>query len=461
VAPGVFPCDLGHVAGTMVAMSQTLSQTASKSVVAVETQAVKVDSEPQLADVADGVLPASNRPDSSQEGSPVVEVAIPVYNEALILEQSIRTLRSYLDESFPFQTTIRIVDNASTDGTWAIATQLAEAHPGVSALHLDEKGKGRAVRAAWSSSSAEIVCYMDVDLSTDLGGLLPLVAPLLSGHSDVSVGSRYARGAHVLRGARRELVSSVYNVLLRGALRPGFSDSTCGFKAATRETAELLLPSVHDDRWFFDTEFLVVAERNGFRINEVPVDWVDDADSRVDVAGVAWEDLRGVARLIRDRTIRQDRIPLCSRTGNHLHTSQATRYAGVGVLSTLAYLTIFLLLRERLGIYAANVVAVGASTIGSTVAHVVFTFGPNSGLRMRQAAKAGGLGFLTGIALTTGVLMLENAAGVSSVSSQILAILIGITASAFVRFLLLRSWAYRTHTRGRAADVAIPDATFG
>ena len=178
------------------------------------------------------------RSTTSEERPPVVEIAIPVFNEELTLEANIRRLRGYLDESFPLETTIRIVDNASTDMTWEIATRLANALSGVSALRLDQKGKGRAVRAAWSSSNAPIVCYMDVDLSTDLGALLPLVAPLLSGHSDVSIGSRFAHGAHVLRGVRREAVSRIYNLLLRSALRPQFTDSTCGFKAARRETAE-------------------------------------------------------------------------------------------------------------------------------------------------------------------------------------------------------------------------------
>ena len=386
------------------------------------------------------------RSTGSPKPPPVVDIAIPVFNEELMLEANTRRLRAYLDESFPFETTIRIVDNASTDATWAIATRLASTVPGVSALHLDQKGKGRAVRAAWSSSSAQIVCYMDVDLSTDLGGLLPLVAPLFSGHSDVSIGSRFAPGAHVLRGLRREAVSRIYNVLLRGALRPQFTDATCGFKAARRETAELLLPLVRDDHWFFDTEFLVLAERNGFRIHEVPVDWVDDADSRVNVAGVAKEDLRGVARLVRNRATGQGRVAAPGGTGNHLHSSQATRYASVGILSTMAYLAIFFLLRNQVGMYAANVIAMAVSTIGSTIAHERFTFGPKSGVRMRQAAIAGGLGFITGVTVTTLILGLENAFGVFTTSSEVLAILMGIVASAFVRLVLLRSSAYRTHT---------------
>lgn len=385
-------------------------------------------------------------PQEPKRRPPVVEVAIPVFNEEDVLERSTRRLRSYLDESFPFETTIRIVDNASTDGTWDIAVRLADTVPGVTALHLDEKGKGRAVRAAWSSSSAQIVCYMDVDLSTDLDGLLPLVAPLLSGHSDVSIGSRFAVGAHVLRGARREVVSRLYNALLRGALRPQFTDATCGFKAARRETAQALLPLVCDNYWFFDTEFLVVAERNGFRIHEVPVDWVDDSDSRVDVASVAKQDLRGVARLIHNRAMGRERLMALSGTGGHLHSSQSTRYASVGIVSTIAYLAIFFLLRNQLGAFASNVIAMAVSTVGNTIAHAFFTFGRKSGVSMKQAATAGALGFVSGVSLTTLALGLENALGVFSASSEIVAILIGIVASAFVRLTLLRSFAYRSHT---------------
>src|SRR5207245_8583945 len=173
-----------------------------------------------------------------------------------------------------------------------IAGRLAVELVGVRAIHLDRKGRGRALKAAWSASEAPVVAYMDVDLSTDLDALLPLVAPLLSGHSDVAIGSRLAPGARVVRGPRREAISRTYNLILKTALRSGFSDAQCGFKAVRTDVARALLPSVEDQGWFFDTELLVVAERAGLRIHEVPVDWVDDPDSRVDVVGTAMADLR-------------------------------------------------------------------------------------------------------------------------------------------------------------------------
>jgi hypothetical protein len=171
----------------------------------------------------------------------------------------------------------------------------------VRAVRLAEKGRGRALRAAWQASEATVVAYMDVDLSTDLKALLPLVAPLLSGHSDIAIGSRLTRGARVTRGPKRELISRAYNLILHVALHARFSDAQCGFKAMRGDCARALLPHVEDTGWFFDTELLVLAERSGRRIHEVPVDWVDDADSRVNVIPTAIADLRGVVRLATHR----------------------------------------------------------------------------------------------------------------------------------------------------------------
>ena len=145
---------------------------------------------------------------------------------------------------------------------------------------------------------------MDVDLSTDLDALLPLVAPLVSGHSDVAIGSRLAPGSHVARHPKRELISRSYNLILRTLLATRVRDAQCGFKAVRASVARRLLPAVEDDGWFFDTELLLLAERNGLRIHEVPVDWIDDVDSRVKVVSTAIGDLKGTARMavrVRDR----------------------------------------------------------------------------------------------------------------------------------------------------------------
>ncbi len=229
----------------------------------------------------------------------VVDVVVPVYNEERCLEGSVRRLRAYLDAGFPFTAVVTIADNASTDATLAVATRLEAELQGVRVLHLDEKGRGRALKAAWSRSDSSVVAYLDVDLSTGLEALLPLVAPLLSGHSDIAIGTRLTRGSRVVRGAKRELISRTYNRLLRTLMRSRFTDAQCGFKAVRGELVEVLMPLIEDDGWFFDTELLLLAERNGLRIHEVPVDWVDDPDSRVDIVDTAVGDLRGMWRMTR------------------------------------------------------------------------------------------------------------------------------------------------------------------
>jgi glycosyltransferase involved in cell wall biosynthesis len=228
-----------------------------------------------------------------------VEVVVPAHNEEQVLEASIRRLHSHLTREFPFSARITVADSASTDSTLEIAQRLAAELPGVRVIHLDEKGRGRALRAVWSSSRADVLAYMDVDLSTDLNALLPLVAPLLSAHSDMAVGSRLMHGARVERSLKREVISRAYNFLLRLALGSPVSDAQCGFKAGRREAIQTLLPAVENEHWFFDSELLHLAEQGRLRIHEVPVDWTEDPDSRVHLVATAIEDLRGITRLWR------------------------------------------------------------------------------------------------------------------------------------------------------------------
>jgi glycosyltransferase involved in cell wall biosynthesis len=228
---------------------------------------------------------------------PLIDIVIPVYNEERDLGPSVRRLHDYLGSEFPFPAVITIADNASRDGTLAVAQGLANELTRVRVVHLDKKGRGRALRAAWLQSDAPVVAYMDVDLSTDLKALLPLVAPLLSGHSDLAIGSRLARGARVKRGPKREIISRCYMLVLRLSLGAHFTDAQCGFKAVRTSVAKQLLPRVKDEAWFFDTELLILAQRAGLRVHEVPVDWTDDPDSRVAILRTAIEDLRGVVRL--------------------------------------------------------------------------------------------------------------------------------------------------------------------
>ncbi|HTU72683.1 MAG TPA: dolichyl-phosphate beta-glucosyltransferase [Trebonia sp.] len=226
-----------------------------------------------------------------------VDIVVPVKDEERVLAASVRRLVAYVRDFLPHSARITIAENGSSDATWQIAQSLAGESSLVRAIRLDTAGRGGALKAAWSGSDAEVLAYMDVDLSTGLNALPPLVAPLLSGHSDLAIGTRLARGARVTRGVKREVVSRGYNLLLRAALQAGFSDAQCGFKAIRADRARKLLPLVRDTGWFFDTELLVLAQRARLRIHEVPVDWIDDPDSRVDILRTALGDLRGIVRV--------------------------------------------------------------------------------------------------------------------------------------------------------------------
>src|SRR6516164_11059214 len=280
------------------------------------------------------------RPDGSllaQDRAAQVEIVVPVRDEERDLEPSIRRLAAYLGARFPFRAVVTIADNGSTDRTWAVARALAAEFDAVRTVHLDQSGRGRALRSVWSASDADVLAYMDVDLSTDLNALLPLVAPLLSGHSDLAIGTRLARGARVVRGPRRELISRCYNALLHATLGVGFSDAQCGFKAIRADKARMLLPLTLDTGWFFDSELLVLAERAGLRIHEVPVDWVDDLDSRVKLAATALGDLRGIARMrwgFLRGTLRVPRLPAAAPPGAARRLPrQLARFLAVGVAS--------------------------------------------------------------------------------------------------------------------------------
>ncbi|MCZ4499570.1 MAG: Sugar translocase [Marmoricola sp.] len=239
--------------------------------------------------------------------APVLDVVIPVYNEEAQLADSVDRVRRHL-ETLPWSFRITVADNASVDGTEMIGRRLENRYAEVRLVRLAEKGRGRALRQAWSTSDSTVLVYMDVDLSTDLDALLPLVAPLISGHSDLAIGSRLAPSARVVRGLKREVISRGYNLILRTALRVGFSDAQCGFKAIRRDAADQLLPLVEDQEWFFDTELLTLAERAGLRIHEVPVDWTDDPTSTVDIVRTALADLRGVLRV--GVSLARHRLPL-------------------------------------------------------------------------------------------------------------------------------------------------------
>ena len=226
-----------------------------------------------------------------------VDIVIPVYNEEHVLERSVETLRSFVAQHLPYRWRVLVADNASTDGTLAVAQELARRYEDVDYLHLPQKGRGRALRAAWLASEADVVSYMDVDLSTDLVAFPPLVAAILEEGYDVAIGTRLGSGSQTNRSPRRELISRTYNLLIKLLFFTRFSDAQCGFKAVSRRAAQELVPLVENQEWFFDTELLLLADKGGYRIKEVPVRWVEDPDTRVRIARTVAEDLRGLLRM--------------------------------------------------------------------------------------------------------------------------------------------------------------------
>jgi putative flippase GtrA len=398
--------------------------------------------------------------------APVFDVVIPVFNEEADLAASVERLHAYLSENVPYTFRITVADNASTDNTPVIAAALAAELAGVRVVTLSQKGKGRAVRAVWAESDASVLAYMDVDLSTDLAAFLPLIAPLISGHSDVSIGTRLHRTARVTRGAKREFISRSYNLMLRHTLATRFSDAHCGFKALRREVAAMLLPLVEDNGWFFDAELLIVAERAGLRIHEVPVDWVDDPNSKVKIVSTALDDLRGIARIARSAVT--GRLPLQELTSSFGRApasnglaGQLFRFSAVGVLSTLAYVALFLGLSGPFGAQGANVAALALSTIGNTALNRHFTFGVKGWANMTQHQLQASVVFLLALALTSTTLFTAHGIfGDPGRLTELGLLVVANGAATLVRFLMLRRWVFRptapVHRDGVTAP-AVPD----
>jgi putative flippase GtrA len=400
------------------------------------------------------VLPSSGAQTSSTPAggidcqSYVLDIVIPVYNEETDLPGAVRRLHRFLVDEVPYRSRITVADNASTDSTLEVARQLAQELPDVDVIHLDSKGRGGALWAAWMASPADVVAYMDVDLSTDLAALMPLVAPLVSGHSDIAIGSRLVPSSRVVRGPKREFVSRSYNLLLRSLLGARFSDAQCGFKALRADVARELLPLVADTGWFFDTELLVIAERAGLRIHEVPVDWIDDPDSRVDIVRTAVEDLRGCWRIgralatgalpVRELRASLGREPLVPGVPRGM-VGQLVRFGVIGVASTLAYALLYLVLHPAVGAQAANLAALLLTAIGNTAANRAFTFGIRGRADAARHHMHGLMVFVFGLAITSGSLfMLHRFDPTVGKVAELSVLVVANLVATLARFVALR-----------------------
>ncbi len=386
-------------------------------------------------------------------GGLALEIVVPVFNEEAVLENSISRLAEYLTHEMPSTWKITIADNASTDRTPVIAAQLSEQLPNVEYRRLEVKGRGFALRDAWGASKAKVLAYLDVDLSTDLAALPPLVAPLLSGHSDISIGTRLGQSSRVSRGPKREFISRSYNFLLRRTMQVRFSDAQCGFKAIRADVAKRLLPHVEDNGWFFDTELLIIAERSGLRIHEIPVDWIDDPDSRVNIQQTAIDDIRGMVRvagsLIRGSIPvaaiyaelgRRPIVPPCRPS----FFGQVIRFGLVGAVSTLAFALLYLLFQGPLGAQQANFLALLLTAVGNTAANRRFTFGISGPARLFTQQFQGLIIFLLAWAITSSSLLVLHGINLDAApSTELLTLTAANVFATLMRFVLLRTWVFR------------------
>ncbi|QEN16189.1 glycosyltransferase [Mycolicibacterium sp. ELW1] len=394
-------------------------------------------------------LPAEQRTAAIGVGGRyILDIVIPVYNEERDVAACVRRLHQFLLDEVPYRARIVVADNASTDGTLSVARELAGELADVEVIHLDAKGRGGALATAWASSPADVVAYMDVDLSTHLSALMPLVAPLVSGHSDIAIGSRLAASSRVVRGIKREVVSRGYNLLLRGLLGARFSDAQCGFKALRADVARQLLPLVADTGWFFDTELLVLAEKAGLRIHEVPVDWIDDPDSRVDILATAIDDLKGCWRVgralttgalpLRDLQAALGREPLVPGVPRGM-VGQMVRFGLIGIASTIAFALLYLSLHPALGAQAANLTALLLTALANTAANRAFTFGIRGRAGVARHHVHGLLIFAFGLAITSGSLYLLHRYEPTVGKGVELSVLVAANLVAtLVRFVALR-----------------------
>ena len=275
--------------------------------------------------------PSSAGPAPLAPAAPQIDVVVPVLDEEATLERSVRRLHRYLSSEFPFTWRIVIADNASTDATPAIAARLHDELPGVDAPAARPQGpRPRAARRLVGEPGPRRLLHGRRPLDRPARAAAARRAAALAG-TPTSRSARASRTARASSAApRRELISRGYNRILHAALRARFSDAQCGFKAVRRDVLDPLLADVRDDGWFFDTELLVLAQRRGLRIHEVPVDWVDDPDSRVDVVRTAIDDLKGVARLrarLADRALHVRRRRLHARLRAALPRCCAARSA--------------------------------------------------------------------------------------------------------------------------------------
>lgn len=229
-----------------------------------------------------------------------IVIAVPAYNEGKIIEANILKLAEFAGQKIKDEWVVVVADNASLDNTAEIVKRMALKFLPIKYLFVPEKGKGHAIKAAWESELADIYIFMDADLSTDISALPELIEKIKAGN-DLAVGSRYLADSKVTRSIWRIIFSRFYFFILKMLIGLKSSDAPCGFKAINSKTKDIILPQVENLEWFFDSELLILSEKNNFLISEVPVVWRDIRESndksRVNPFVVGWDYLKEVIRL--------------------------------------------------------------------------------------------------------------------------------------------------------------------
>jgi glycosyltransferase AglD len=212
-----------------------------------------------------------------------VSIIIPVYNENGKLKRAVDETMAKLSElAYHFE--ILIAEDGSSDGTYESASKLASENPNIRHLHSDRRlGRGNALSRAIKAAKGDVVCYIDVDLATDMGYLPILINSVLSGDCDFATGSRLMPQSNTQRSPMRSIASKTYNWMVRVLLDSKLYDHQCGFKAFRRALVLNLLDQVKDGHWFWDTELLVRGQHEGLRIKEIPVKWLGSNSTKVEL----------------------------------------------------------------------------------------------------------------------------------------------------------------------------------
>lgn len=285
-----------------------------------------------------------------------VSIILPAYNEEEELSNTVSSLQGWIedrDEDTISSVEVILVEDGCTDDTPQIAEELTERYDNVTHIHFPERlGKGQAITEGFTAADGELLCFMDVDRSTDPDSLNDLLRPLYTNEADITIGSRYADDSSADRHRTRDIMSRTYNTLTRKTLHTDVRDHQCGFKAMQNDVFHALTDEISAQKWFWDTELLFRAGQHDFRVQEVPITWEADDDSAVNAARVGAELFGGLLRLKGEEL-------LGSRYDS---TAKYVRFAVVGGFGAILNTIVLYMLTDIFGLYYLLSAAVAIET---------------------------------------------------------------------------------------------------